>query len=107
MSDDEDVIPAKKTKQVHYGSLEEQEKARLAALAAAVRDGVEDSGGKELGDIQISNGKFKPVYLYESAGKSTLSLGFILYQSAYPSTRHGSPLRLFSPNRLFSVLNSP
>ncbi|XP_026317818.1 U4/U6 small nuclear ribonucleoprotein Prp4 [Hyposmocoma kahamanoa] len=55
MSDDEDLIPAKKAKQVYYGSLEEQEKARLAALAAAVREGVEDSGGKELGDIQISN----------------------------------------------------
>ncbi|XP_013174307.1 PREDICTED: U4/U6 small nuclear ribonucleoprotein Prp4 [Papilio xuthus] len=54
MSDDEEVV-IKKTKQVHYGSLEEQEKARLAALAAAVREGVEDNGGKELGDIQISS----------------------------------------------------
>lgn len=56
MSDDEDIIVAKKSKQVHYGSLEEQEKARLAALAAAARDGVDESG-KEVGDIQISNGK--------------------------------------------------
>lgn len=63
MSDDEDVIPVKKSKQVHYGSLEEQEKARLAALAAAVREGVEDSGGKELGDIQISNGELEDVYV--------------------------------------------
>ncbi|CAH0403980.1 unnamed protein product [Chilo suppressalis] len=56
MSDDEDVILIKKSKQVHYGSLEEQEKARLAALAAAAaREDGEDSGGKELGDIQISN----------------------------------------------------
>lgn len=54
MSDDEDIIVSKKSKQVHYGSLEEQEKARLAALAAAARDGVDESG-KELGDIQISN----------------------------------------------------
>ncbi|XP_047542004.1 U4/U6 small nuclear ribonucleoprotein Prp4 [Vanessa atalanta] len=54
MSDDEDVIVVKKPRQVHYGSLEEQEKARLAALAAAAREGVEESG-KELGDIQISN----------------------------------------------------
>jgi hypothetical protein len=56
MSDDEDIILPKKSKQVHYGSLEEQEKARLAALAAAAREGAEDSGGKELGDIQVSNG---------------------------------------------------
>ncbi|KPJ18787.1 U4/U6 small nuclear ribonucleoprotein Prp4 [Papilio machaon] len=54
MSDDEEVV-VKKAKQVHYGSLEEQEKARLAALAAAAREGVEDNGGKDLGDIQISN----------------------------------------------------
>lgn len=62
MSDDEDLLPAKKAKQVHYGSLEEQEKARLAALATAVREGVEDGGGKELGDIQISNGKLRSVF---------------------------------------------
>ncbi|CAG9132975.1 unnamed protein product [Plutella xylostella] len=55
MSDDDDVVFVKKTKQVHYGSLEEQEKARLAALAAAARDGVEDTGGKDLGDIQVSS----------------------------------------------------
>ncbi|XP_045457082.1 U4/U6 small nuclear ribonucleoprotein Prp4 [Melitaea cinxia] len=54
MSDDEEVIAVKKPRQVHYGSLEEQEKARLAALAAAAKEGVEE-GGKELGDIQISN----------------------------------------------------
>ncbi|CAH2217439.1 jg5368 [Pararge aegeria aegeria] len=54
MSDDDDVILVKKPKQVYYGSLEEQEKARLAALAAAAKEGVEDSGGKELGDIQVS-----------------------------------------------------
>ncbi|CAH0730682.1 unnamed protein product, partial [Brenthis ino] len=54
MSDDEDVSVAKKPKQIHYGSLEEQEKARLAALAAAAKEGIEDNG-KDLGDIQISN----------------------------------------------------
>ncbi|XP_060809318.1 U4/U6 small nuclear ribonucleoprotein Prp4 [Amyelois transitella] len=54
-SEDEDVPLPKKSKQIHYGSLEEQEKARLAALAAAAKEGVEDSDGKELGDIQISN----------------------------------------------------
>ncbi|CAH2062533.1 unnamed protein product, partial [Iphiclides podalirius] len=54
MSDDEEVL-VKKSKQIHYGSLEEQEKARLAALAAAAKEGVEDTNGKELGDIQISN----------------------------------------------------
>lgn len=56
MSDDEEVV-VKKSKQVHYGSLEEQEKARLAALAAAAKEGVKETGGKELGDIQISSGK--------------------------------------------------
>lgn len=57
MSDDEDPVPVKKSKQpsIHYGSLEEQEKARLAAIAAAAKEGVEDTGSKELGDIQISN----------------------------------------------------
>ncbi|XP_075989469.1 U4-U6 small nuclear riboprotein factor 60K [Anticarsia gemmatalis] len=55
MSDDDDVIMVKKPKHVHYGSLEEQEKARLAALAAAAKEGAEDIGGKELGDIQISS----------------------------------------------------
>ncbi|XP_026744914.1 U4/U6 small nuclear ribonucleoprotein Prp4 [Trichoplusia ni] len=55
MSDDDDVILVKKSKQVHYGSLEEQEKARLSALAAAAKEGAEDMGGKELGDIQISS----------------------------------------------------
>lgn len=55
MSDD-DVILVKKPKTVHHGSLEEQEKARLAALAAAVKQGDENGETKELGDIQISNG---------------------------------------------------
>ncbi|CAG4958401.1 unnamed protein product [Colias eurytheme] len=55
MSDDDDVIVIKKPKTVHYGSLEEQEKARLAALAAAAKEGFEDDDGKEMGDIQISN----------------------------------------------------
>ncbi|KAH9632272.1 hypothetical protein HF086_004528 [Spodoptera exigua] len=55
MSDDDDVVLVKKPKQVHYGSLEEQEKARLAALAAAAKEGAEDNGGKDLGDIQVSS----------------------------------------------------
>ncbi|KAG6464278.1 hypothetical protein O3G_MSEX014411, partial [Manduca sexta] len=55
MSDDEEIVLPKKSKQVHYGSLEEQEKARLAALAAAAKEGVEDGAVKELGDIQISS----------------------------------------------------
>lgn len=58
MSDDEDVSLVKRSKNIHYGSLEEQEKARLAALAAAAKTGSEDNGGQELGDIQISSGKF-------------------------------------------------
>lgn len=66
MSDDEDLLPAKKGKHVHYGSLEEQEKARLAAIAAAAREGVEDTSGKELGDIQISNGNNNLCTIYKN-----------------------------------------
>lgn len=54
MSDDDEPISLpKKTKNIHYGSLEEQEKARLAALAAAANEGAMEPG-KDLGDIHIS-----------------------------------------------------
>lgn len=78
MSDDEDVILVKKPKQVHYGSLEEQEKARLAALAAAAKEGADDLGGKELGDIQISSGKF-PTFILLLSEPCPLRLHHIFY----------------------------
>ncbi|GBP64165.1 hypothetical protein EVAR_35554_1 [Eumeta japonica] len=55
MSDDEDIQLVKKSKQVHYGSLEEQERARLAALAAAAKEGGDEVEEKEVGEIHISN----------------------------------------------------
>ncbi|KOB77678.1 U4/U6 small nuclear ribonucleoprotein Prp4, partial [Operophtera brumata] len=45
MSDDDDVILVKRSKNIHYGSLEEQEKARLAALAVAAKEGAGDDDG--------------------------------------------------------------
>lgn len=59
MSDDEDITFNKKQKTVHYGSLEEQERARLAAIAAAVRGdpGEPAPAGKDLGEIHVSNGE--------------------------------------------------
>lgn len=62
MSDDDEVILVNRSKNIHYGSLEEQEKARLAALAAAAKEGATEEDGQELGDIQISNGKFLFVF---------------------------------------------
>lgn len=74
MSDDEDMMMVKKPK-VHYGSLEEQEKARLAALAAAAKEGVDDSG-QELGDIQISSGRrfFYSTCIFNNYGTYNLHL---------------------------------
>ena len=62
MSDDEDIVYVKKQKTVHYGSLEEAERARLAAAAAESSDeekdspsGIEFIPGNALGNIHISN----------------------------------------------------
>lgn len=62
MSDDEDLVYVKKQKTVHYGSLEEAERARLAAAAESSED--EKDGGNlgdglnsaaTLGNVHISN----------------------------------------------------
>lgn len=53
MSDDEEVIYIKKQKTIHYGSLEDQERNRLATLAAAENDGDNKVVG---GNINVSNG---------------------------------------------------
>lgn len=53
MSDDEEVIYIKKQKTIHYGSLEDQERNRLATLAAAENDGDHKVVG---GNINVSNG---------------------------------------------------
>ncbi|GLV44253.1 U4-U6 small nuclear riboprotein factor 60K [Carabus blaptoides fortunei] len=58
MSDDEDLVYVKKHRSIHYGSLEEQERARLAALAAAGDDSNGESGPSVLPEntqIHISN----------------------------------------------------
>ena len=64
MSDDEDILYVKKQKTIHYGSLEEQERARLSS--AALKSGEsDDEGGSstntgqqapELGNVNISDG---------------------------------------------------
>lgn len=58
MSDDEEEVTyVKKQKTIHYGSLEDQERSRLAALATAAAaesaDGDQKAGG---GNINVSNG---------------------------------------------------
>jgi len=63
MSDDEDVLYVKKQKTIHYGSLEEQERARLSS--AALKSGDSDEEGSssntgqqapEAGNVNISDG---------------------------------------------------
>lgn len=63
MSDDEEITYVKKQKTIHYGSLEDQERSRLAALASAAAesaDGDQKAGG---GNINVSNGN-RLVYLW-------------------------------------------
>lgn len=52
MSDDEDVIYVKKQNTVHYGSLEEQERKRLAANKDV------DDDQEKYTNVHTSNGKF-------------------------------------------------
>lgn len=61
MSDDDDIIYVKRHKSIHYGSLEEQERARLVASIA--NENSNDEGGPlsvvaESSQIHISNGKY-------------------------------------------------
>lgn len=53
MSDDEEITFVKKPKTIHYGSLEEQERLRLATLAATDNEGDQKVVG---GNINVSNG---------------------------------------------------
>lgn len=53
MSDDEEITYVKKQKTIHYGSLEDQERLRLASLAAIENDGEHKAVG---GNINVSNG---------------------------------------------------
>uniref|UniRef100_A0A069DUW1 Putative u4/u6 small nuclear ribonucleoprotein prp4 n=1 Tax=Panstrongylus megistus TaxID=65343 RepID=A0A069DUW1_9HEMI len=65
MSDDEDLLYIKKQKTIHYGSLEEQEKERLATLTSTVvaaatgeESTAEDAdklGKNELGNLHVSD----------------------------------------------------
>lgn len=63
MSDDEDLVYVKKQKTVHYGSLEETERARLAAASAESSDDEKDNGSPSDtpmapnagGNVHISN----------------------------------------------------
>lgn len=60
MSDDDEVLYVKKPRTIHYGSLEDSEKARLAALEAggeSSNDGEESSAPSQANSqIHISNG---------------------------------------------------
>lgn len=51
MSDDEDLVYVKKQKTVHYGSLEEAERVRLAALQVAVETADEEKDVTSASDI--------------------------------------------------------
>lgn len=53
MSDEEEITYVKKQKTIHYGSLEDQERARLASLATTETDGDQKVVG---GNINVSNG---------------------------------------------------
>ncbi|GFG33691.1 hypothetical protein Cfor_02436 [Coptotermes formosanus] len=62
MSDDEDVLYVKKQKTIHYGSLEEQERARLSTAAVKSGDSDEEGGSSntvqqasEVGNVNISD----------------------------------------------------
>lgn len=56
MSDDEEVLYVKKQRTINYGSLEESEKARLAAVEAAGEDDVEEPSAVSQAQIHTSNG---------------------------------------------------
>lgn len=53
MSDDEEITYVKKQKTIHYGSLEDQERIRLATLAVAEIESDQKVVG---GNINVSNG---------------------------------------------------
>jgi U4/U6 small nuclear ribonucleoprotein PRP4 len=55
MSDDEDVHYVKKQKTVHYGSLEESERIRIAAANSEPNDDIKESHSMSSGPILIGN----------------------------------------------------
>jgi U4/U6 small nuclear ribonucleoprotein PRP4 len=66
MSDDEDILHIKKQKTIHYGSLEEQERALLSAVAVKSGDSDEEGSSSnmgqqiaEAGNVNISDGKYE------------------------------------------------
>lgn len=61
MSDDDEVVYHKKPRTIHYGSLEDSEKARLAAIEAGgdSNDAEENSAQAPAStQINVSNGNF-------------------------------------------------
>lgn len=59
MSDEEDVLYVKKPRTIHYGSLEDTEKARLAAIETVgdnTNDTEESSAAASNPQINVSNG---------------------------------------------------
>lgn len=65
MSDDDEVQYVKKTKTVHYGSLEDAERARLEAQDEESNDSV--ASRTPSNPVQESNGKlFIPMYKEKS-----------------------------------------
>lgn len=78
MSDDEDLIYVKKQKTIHYGSLEDTERARLAALATKAEPKEEDS---ESSDDSKSDEDEKPAPTKapENSGQIHISNGNTLY----------------------------
>lgn len=61
MSDEEDVVYVKKQRTIHYGSLEDSEKARLAAIEAAGESSNDGEGSRPSTpsnmQVHVSNGK--------------------------------------------------
>jgi hypothetical protein len=65
MSDDEDILYIKKKNTIHYGSLEEQERARLSTVALKSGDSDEEGNSSnvgqqisETGNVNISDGEY-------------------------------------------------
>jgi len=56
MSDDEDLVYVKKQKTVHYGSLEEAERARLAAAVETTEDEKDVANANDITNASISAG---------------------------------------------------
>jgi hypothetical protein len=94
MSNDADVLCIKKQRTIHYGTLEEQERARLST--AAVKSGDSDEVGsssimgqqiQDSGNISISDGEYchfvySSCYLGEGALVHEQILSFLLWSKS-------------------------